>query len=137
MKTYFWIIIIAVIALGYYLISSNSSSTGDTDSLTVNLTAQNDSGQSGQAVLTEEDGITRVVVTMAGDEYPDPQPAHIHLGACPTPGGVEYPLENLVNGTSTSIINTTIANLRASRPLAINIHKSISESSFYTACGNL
>jgi hypothetical protein len=152
----YWIVLIIILALvAYWLWSANgnaetnntannsNTNTEDTDTkdepktLTVNLAGQNNLGQSGKAVFTELNGKTAVAVTMTGGTFPQPQPAHIHVGACPTPGAVKYPLTNLVAGLSTTTIDATLAELKASLPLALNIHKSAAESSVYTACGDL
>jgi hypothetical protein len=103
----------------------------------VTLTAQNDSGQDGTAVLAEiDDSTTRVEITVAnsGDE---PQPAHIHRGSCdrldPQP---QYPLSNVVEGESTSEVNTSLEDL-AGQGFAINVHKSEAEAQTYVACGDI
>ena len=55
----------------------------------VTLMTQNNLGQSGVATLTAtDDGKTKVQLSMAGGTFTDPQPAHIHLGSCPSPGDV-------------------------------------------------
>ena len=61
-------------------------------------------------------------------------PAHIHPGTCddltPQP---KYPLENVRNGTSTTVVPASIAELFAG-DLAVNIHKSNDDLKTYTAC---
>jgi hypothetical protein len=106
---------------------------------TVTLQAQNNSGQSGTAVLTELNGSSvRVVLNMQGGTFTQPQPAHIHSGACPNPGAVQYPLTNVVNGTSETTLNVSMDTLMQSADqLAVNVHKSTAEASVYTACGNI
>lgn len=106
----------------------------------INLDAQPGStyNQSGKATLTETNGKVKVLLELnTVDMLKDPQPAHIHKGACPKPGDVVYPLTNVINGKSETIIDTTMDNLKKQFPLAINVHKSASESSVYTACGDL
>ncbi|OGC91780.1 hypothetical protein A2899_00710 [Candidatus Amesbacteria bacterium RIFCSPLOWO2_01_FULL_49_25] len=100
------------------------------------LSTQNDSGQSGQAVITEENGQLRVVITLTGSPPDSTQPAHIHLGSCPTPGQVQYPLTSLQNGQSETVINSTWSALK-SQAMAVNVHKSASEATVYVACGNI
>src|SRR5688572_22170577 len=68
------------------------------ESATVKLTAQNDSGENGTATLTQQNGKTKVVIELTGAPQNTPQPAHIHVGACPNPGAIKYPLTNVVNG---------------------------------------
>jgi LPXTG-motif cell wall-anchored protein len=103
-------------------------------SVMINLSPQNDSGQSGTAVLTPDGSGTKVVITLSN--APGPHPAHIHAGSCPTPGDVTFPLTSVVDGKSETTVATTIADLMRS-PTAINVHKSPQEIPFYTACGNI
>lgn len=109
-----------------------------TSSLTITLTAQNNSGENGAAMLTDlGNGMTRVAVTVGGAPADVAQPMHIHEGTCanlnPKPA---FPLNNLVNGTSTTEITTTLSAL-LSEPYAINGHKSAQEASVYVFCGDI
>ena len=104
---------------------------------TIALPEQNDSGESGSAVLTEKDGKVTVSLDMTGFPAGVPQPAHIHVGSCPDVGAVAYPLTNVVDGKSETVLDTTFAKLDAKEPLAINVHKSVPESKVYVSCGNL
>ena len=106
---------------------------------TITLDAQNASGQSGTAVVAAtKDGKVMVTLTLKGGKFTAPQPAHIHLGSCPTPAAVVYPLTNVVNGKSVTTLNATMDQIwQAGGSLAINVHKSATEISSYTACGNL
>src|SRR5260221_2068043 len=63
--------------------------------VTVNLDTQNKSGESGTATLQEVDG--KVVVTLSLTGFPTgvTQPAHIHVGSCPNPGAVKFPLTSV------------------------------------------
>lgn len=103
----------------------------------VSLSQQNDSGESGTATLVEENGQVVVTLNLLGGPENSPQPAHIHLGSCPDVGGVKYPLTNVVNGFSETSLDVTLAQLKSETPLGINVHKSVSEASVYTACGDL
>lgn len=151
-----WIIVIGLILVGGYVLfsrpetisaPSSTPETGQTTTaspsplgaVTVKLAEQGGSGQSGTARL-EEDADGKLVVTLAlsGGSFPSPQPAHIHVGACPNPGAVKYPLTNVVGGASVTTLDTTWAELEAmGGALAVNVHKSAAESKVYTACGNL
>jgi hypothetical protein len=111
------------------------------ESMEISLFETNESGQSGNATLTEnENGQLVVTVNLLGaGDYPDPQPAHIHVGACPGVGAVKYPLTSLENGLSeTTINNLTLADVTGVEGgLALNVHKSAAEAGVYTACGDL
>jgi hypothetical protein len=110
------------------------ASTEAQQSITINLTAQNDSGQNGTAVLTPDGAGTRVVISLSN--APGPHPAHIHTGSCPTPGAVVFPLTSVMDGKSETTVAATIADIMK-EPHAINVHKSPQEIPVYTSCGNL
>jgi LPXTG-motif cell wall-anchored protein len=105
--------------------------------VTVNLATQNASGVAGAAILTDMGGGHTQVVIKVSTGGNNAMPAHFHDGTCATLNPVpKIPLNTVTNGTSTSDVNMSIAQLLAS-PLAINLHKSAAEASVYTACGNV
>lgn len=107
------------------------------NTMVVQLAAENNSGETGTAVLTELNGKTTVLITVVGEPAGASQPAHIHDGQCgPTLGKVVYPLSDVVNGVSTTTLNVTIAQLKAAK-YGLNGHKSAAEIGTYTFCGNL
>ncbi|MDO8600386.1 MAG: cupredoxin domain-containing protein [bacterium] len=105
--------------------------------ITVTLGAQNNSGESGSALLEDLNGKTKVSIRLSGAPSGVPQPAHIHLGACPAPGAVKYPLSNVSNGNSETMLEISLENLLKELPLAINVHKSAAEAGVYVACGDI
>jgi len=113
------------------------SPTSAPKTLTVNLSAQNNSSESGTAVLTEQNGKVMVTLNLTGAPKGVTQPAHIHKGACPTPGVVLYPLTSPVDGKSDTTLDTTFNDLKNELPLAVNIHKSGTQSTVYVSCGNI
>ena len=111
--------------------------TAAANSMVVQLNAENSSGETGSAVLTEVNGKTVVLVTIIGEPAGATQPAHIHEGNCgATLGKVVYPLTSVVNGVSTTTIDVTIAKLKSAK-FGLNGHKSAAEIGTYTFCGNL
>ena len=104
--------------------------------ITVQLTPQNNSGESGNAVLTDAGPKTKVVVTITGAPAGVGQPLHVHKGTCaqldPKPA---YGLTTLTNGKSETMIDVPIGDLR--QGYAINGHKSAQEASTYVFCGNI
>jgi hypothetical protein len=100
---------------------------------TISLVPLNDSGVTGTVSFTDMGGRTRVDVTVDPAGNPD-MPAHIHPGTCddliPQP---KYPLENVRNGTSTTVVPASINELFAG-DLAVNIHRSNDDLRTYTAC---
>lgn len=124
-----------------FLVSEEDSSTEQADEtanqINIDLTEENGSGESGTAALVEKDGQTTVTIGTIGFTEGVSQPAHIHLGACPNVGAVVYPLTNVLNGESITVLDVTLEQLESELPLGINIHKSAEEPSVYTSCGDI
>src|SRR3989344_2780269 len=118
--------------------TKKDNETAKKTSVTLSLNALTDSGQKGAAVLTDVDGIkTKVVVEVGSGPAGIAQPAHIHIGACPNPGAVTYPLKNVVNGRSETMLDVSLLTLKEKLPLAVNVHKSAAEAKVYVSCGDL
>ena len=117
----------------------DSAVTSDPTTLQVKLDEQNMSGRGGQAVIVQIGTSTvRVIVNLVGKPSLEAEPAHIHLGSCPNPGIVKYPLTNVGNGASqTNIPNMTLRQLLLELPLAINVHKSADDLKAYVSCGDI
>ena len=133
------IVVLAVFVLGAAGCGGDSGDEGSATgggSVTVQLAAQNDSGESGTATLTAEGEMTRVEVDVSNGTSA-PQPAHIHEGSCadldPTP---KYPLQNVVDGMSTSTVDASLDELK-DEAFAINVHKSESDLQTYVSCGDI
>lgn len=108
------------------------------EGLVINLTAQNDSTQIGTAMLIDQNNNkTKVVIEINNWKPGVGQPAHVHSGACPAPSAVKYPLNNVVNGRSESMIDKPLADLLKELPLAVNVHKSADEVKVYVSCGDI
>lgn len=97
----------------------------------------NASSQMGTATLSDMNGKTRVVINILAGVAGVAQPAHIHMGACPNPGAVLYPLTAVANGKSETVLDVSLDTLSGKLPLAINVHKSKDEAKIYTSCGDL
>lgn len=108
---------------------------------TVELTELNDSGLSGMATLEEVNGKVKVALELSGPKSSNPQPAHIHVGSCPEPGAVKYPLTSVVDGKSKTILDIKMSTIeetiKEEGSLAVNVHKSAQEAKTYVSCGNL
>jgi LPXTG-motif cell wall-anchored protein len=104
--------------------------------VTVTLSQQSASGVTGTVTLTDiGNSQTRVEVHITpttGDH-----PAHIHMGSCanldPTP---EFPLTNVQNGTSTTVVNQALATIQGQQR-AVNLHMSATDLATYIACGDI
>lgn len=151
-----WVVIYAILgaiiygAVYYFFLSKNNGYNDSKSStqysspspevmmskdVTVVLKPVNDSGEVGTAILSSENGVTKIVISLTGYTKDVQQPAHIHLGECPGVGTVKYPLTSVVNGVSETLLDLTLESLKKELPLAINVHKSATEASTYTSCG--
>jgi hypothetical protein len=115
----------------------NDGTTMVPEAMTITLAEQSDSGQYGTATLEEKAGKVVATLSLVGSTSTVAQPAHIHVGKCPTPGAVKFPLTDVVGNKSVTTIDTTLAELREMGELAINVHKSATESKVYTSCGDV
>jgi hypothetical protein len=124
-----------IVLLVVVLASACASPSGE--SRTITLTTLNDSGVTGNVVLTDIGaGRTRVVVSVDPGGNLD-MPAHIHPGSCanlvPQP---RYPLRNVAAGSSSTDVPAPLSELLAG-DLAINLHHSNDDLQTYTACADL
>jgi hypothetical protein len=113
------------------------AAAGGGDQVTVEMSAQNGSGESGTATLTADgDSATTVVIELANGAA-EPQPAHIHAGTCadldPNPA---FGLSNVVDGRSETTVNAPLADLQG-KAYAVNVHKSATEAEIYVSCGEI
>jgi hypothetical protein len=133
--------IIALVIAAFAAFSlGGARAADDSKTVTVQLNAQNNSGESGTATITyvsDADFMVSVNLTGGGAAMSEPQPAHIHKGSCanldPKP---LYPLTNVVNGKSDTTVMAKLSDI-ASGGYAINVHKSAAEASVYVACGDI
>ncbi|MGH3091482.1 MAG: hypothetical protein ACRDOG_04015 [Gaiellaceae bacterium] len=107
------------------------------EAVEVELSEQNESGQSGTATL-EPAGEGQTTVTLELSNPPDvPQPVHIHEGTCaelnPQPA---FPLENLEDGASETTVDISVEDLQSGE-YAINAHASEEDVETYVACGDI
>jgi hypothetical protein len=121
-----------VVTLGTLAAAQTTPST-----VTIKMNAQNGSGETGTAVLTQEKDGVQVAVTLTGAPS-GAQPTHIHMGTCaklnPKP---TYPLTNTVGGKSTTLVKgVTLSTLLASH-YAVNVHKSLDDIKTYVSCGDI
>ena len=103
----------------------------------IELSGQNNSDQDGMVQIYDENGKAHVVLELGATEEGMTQPAHIHVGSCAKIGAVKYPLANVVDGESETTLSISTAELMKLLPLAINVHKSVSEAGVYVACGDI
>jgi hypothetical protein len=124
-------LLVAMAALGC------QGTTAAMPSRTIELKTLNNSGVSGQAILTDlGNGRTRVDVRVDPAGHPD-MPSHIHPGTCanlvPQP---RYPLESVKQGSATTEIPVSLAELLQQQAVVMT-HKSNNEMAVYTSCGEI
>lgn len=107
-------------------------------SMTINLGAQNGSGQDGQAFLNDTSGGLRVKLQVKNEPKGASEPAHIHQGTCAKLNPAPWKgLSNVVDGVSvTTIPGLTLAELKKAH-YAINVHESAANLKHYVSCGDL
>jgi hypothetical protein len=131
-RTLAFVAVLVVVGCGG---QENGEEVAGAQALTLDLEAQNDSGQSGTARLTADDEKTRVVVELANP--PDvAQPSHIHMGTCDEIGDVVAPLENVVEGRAESVVDMSLAELRRGG-LIVHAHKSEADYDTSVACAEI
>jgi hypothetical protein len=128
---------LALVGLFLLLFAMPTTAAAQSQTLTVTLSAQNNSGISGTANFMDlGNGKTRVMMQVSGAGA-GPEPAHIHPGTCaqldPTP---VYTLSSVTNGTSTTDVDSTLQEL-LDGTYAIHMHKSPDELTTYVACADI
>lgn len=125
--------IAAVAAMGAVALAADPAPT----SVTVTMSAQNNSGETGTATLTQTGKDVQVAIDLQNAPAAA-QPAHIHPGTCaklnPAP---KYPLSSVMNGKSTTTLkNVNLSDLTGGG-FAINVHKSTDDLATYVSCGDI
>ncbi len=128
---------VLALALSFLTFVALAGTAAAADPITIQLKAQNNSGQVGTAVLTDMGNNQTKIVVDTSNPTAATQPIHIHEGTCTnlTPS-VKIPLTTTNNGKSETTVNASISTLLAS-PHAINVHKSAQEASVYVSCGEI
>ena len=118
--------------------SVNPSPTPSASSpIEIAMKAQNGSGESGKAILTDVSGKTKVELQITGEPQGISQPAHIHTGSCSNLGAVKYPLTFPMNGSSVTTLDMPLSQLLGQLPLVVNVHKSSADINTYVSCGDI
>lgn len=138
MKKLIWLIIIAALVFMVYRARRGEPTPPPgLTTVAVRLAAENSSGESGQATLTEADGQVKVTIEMSGVPQDLSQPAHLHKGTCAALGEPIYTLSSVLNGASETTLPLSLAAITGELPLALNVHKSAAEMDVYVACGEV
>ncbi|MCH8815528.1 MAG: CHRD domain-containing protein [Chloroflexi bacterium] len=134
--------VLAIVVVSVLVSSDGSASAQSLVTVTMGPTIGPDGGgeQSGTATLTAMGSQTEVVISI--DTSPNgaivEQPAHVHAGACGAGSlaDVAYPLTNVVDGASTTVIDATLESLQ-SGGFAINVHRDGEQIGAYVSCGEI
>ncbi|MFZ5470963.1 MAG: hypothetical protein ACOZIN_16165 [Myxococcota bacterium] len=108
----------------------------------VTMNAENNSGQSGLATLTDKGDKTRVEVSLDVSTDPGPQPVHIHEGRCGEIGG------KVLGGTGMAQLTLNEGNLVSDSEIAVPLSKLLggthainahfsADLDLYVSCGNI
>jgi hypothetical protein len=131
------ITLVATLTASTVALAQSPPPTMSAGAATVRLNAQNNSGETGTATLSQagNDVIVSVHITGAGDTA---QPIHIHTGTCakldPKPA---YPLTTVQSGSSMTTLKDMKLSQLETGNYAINVHKSTSDVGTYVACGDI
>ncbi len=138
------ILALIIYALAVYGFTRNGfrpnlpSSAPFAGNINITLNNQNGSPETGTATLQSTGDGTQTLVTLKMANFPSvPQPAHIHIGACPKPGDIKYPLSDVVDGQSVTTLNVSLEALKAMEPLAINVHQSAPQADLFVSCAEV
>src|SRR5688572_23040920 len=127
---------VAVATVAVALTTLAACSAAAEPAKTVTLQTLNGSGVTGTVTFGALRDKTAVEIAVDPGGNLD-MPAHIHPGTCanltPQP---KFPLENVRNGSSKTVVPATIDELFAGG-LAVNIHRSNDDLKTYTACVDL
>jgi len=107
-------------------------------SLQINMGQQNNSGQAGNASVTDVKGGANVTINLKSEPKGASEPAHIHQGTCTKLNPAPWkPLNPVVGGRSfTHVAGLSVAQLKKGK-YAINVHKSANDLKTYVSCGDL
>lgn len=128
--------IIALLASMALVAGCFAPAVAATSTLTIKLNAQNGSGETGTATLTQQGADVKVVISLKGGPA-TAQPAHIHTGTCTNLGGVAHGLTSIVGGSSTTVVPGVTIDGLLKDATAINVHESADNLGKYVACGNI
>lgn len=106
--------------------------------LNINMGPLNGSKQNGTATVKDVAGGVQVKVSVYNQPKGSKEPAHIHKGTCAKIDPAPWkPLQDVVAGTSVTVVKgLTVADLKKAH-YAINVHQSAANLPHYVSCGDL
>ena len=118
-------------------VAAIAPAAGAVNQYSVPLDEVDDSGITGIAQIRGVDDGLEVTVMIRDGETDGVHPVHIHDGSCDDLGGVAYPLEDIEDGESVTVLEgLTFADVMTGE-FAINAHLSEDEMDVYVMCGNI
>jgi len=102
----------------------------------VHLSPTEGEGQIGTAVFVSDDSSTTSVEVSITPSSTEAQPIHLHSGICTDVGPVLHALQNVVKGSSLTVIDKPLNEIIKDGAL-VNVHASYTNAATYTACGML
>src|SRR5215211_4150099 len=129
-------LLVPALVVGLLASISLSAPASAQQTITVQIGPGRDAAENtGTATLTDlGGGRTRVDINVTTTNAN--QPAHLHADPCPGVAAVIFPLQNVMNGRSTTEVNASLADILA-RTKSVNLHRSPEQVPIYTGCGNL
>ena len=125
-----------LLVAGFLVAGRGDPVSAQEQTATVTMGPGRDASQTGTATLTAQGSQTQVVLNIESGPAGVEQPVHIHSGSCPGVGAVAFPLTNVVNGTSTTVVDATLDSLRTGG-YSINVHQDGTQAGLgvYVSCG--
>ena len=129
---------VALLAAAFLVAGRGDTVSAQEQSVTVTMGPGRDASQTGTATLTAQGSQTQVVIDIQPAGAGVAQPVHIHQGSCPGVGAVAFPLTNVVDGASTTVVNATLDSLRTGG-YSINAHQDGTQAGLgvYVSCGGI
>src|SRR5258708_12829193 len=97
-------LVLAVSSIVVVAACGGGSATNPSPTPTINFTmvAQNGSGVAGTGTVVKVAGSVTVTIKLTGLTPNSSHISHVHNGACAKPGGIAYPLSQLITASSGS-----------------------------------
>lgn len=132
----FGAVLVTMIAVAGVVFAAVHASAQNTQSVTIQLKAENGSSVSGTAVLTAEKNQTKVEIQVQNAD--GGRPAGIHQGTCDNLNPqATFPLETVQsNGKSTTTVSTSLDSLLSGQ-YVVNLRESSTQLGVYVACGQI
>ena len=130
-------IVVVLVGAALLIQQNGSNAPAGSRSVSVSLDPVGNSRVQGTAAISEFEGKLKIKLALQNAAMGEEHPAHVHLGACPTPGDVKHPLVSVANGVSETTVSIDADAFLKNLPLAIMVHKSPADLKTILVCGNI